>query len=591
VAPNPLALHGTLEAAFNTFLENVQAAIERLVPGDHALAIAECGECHSVLSLTAAPEKAAGLPNYEPFMEPIAQAASDGLAGGPAECIHCGAPIRPASLNAFYLARVAPLCASALIARALWHGAGWLTMRYYTFTPPGSWVDHGEGPSSEVIYASWARAPHAAIAAISAYRASKKSGTPSWRWVTPDHAFSAFDGGQSARPQMAKIEQMATTKGLSPPFEYRIYGDGRLPPFFADHGLDGAVRRLLGARAPTLVSVHSIPAMRAVVSRWTKATGGAVTLTADGKLLVGPSSGADLWSLSDLSAICSDEGTTLDDAIYARGAGLLDVRLPEGPRAPSSSMPPTPVARAKPAPFTPTAPSSGAGATAAMVGASTQVLPPPPVRPPRPVAPPRPSTFRSQLTCRTCGRPEILVRRVCDRSRLISEGANQLVVFEKKLNSVVVLMTTCGEHLTIVKPSDLAAWGLSIDGASMEARRMLPSDHVVVWRRISHDLTGQHAVVLAGHNAASITSDNLWIEAAIQATFVALPYEVKVECAGENVVAIYHPGRTDVAAVIKQMRALSKSWGLYEPIIPFTFTKKIQRSSYAAGGVFIQGDA
>jgi hypothetical protein len=194
------------------------------------------------------------------------------------------------------------------------------------------------------------------------------------------------------------------------------------------------------------------------------------------------------------------------------------------------------------------------------------------------------------MTCRSCARPAFLVRRLYDPNRLTELYRPLPVYVEKKLNSAIVLMLSCGEHLSPATADDLAAWGFTADVAISEASARLHQDRLTVWRRVAVGKNGAITLGFAGAFAASIMTDTRWVESAIRASGVALPPMVRVRSNGENVVTIRALRAIEEHSVPKELRRATKAWGLPEPLISQNVERKMERAAKAEGGFVIRGD-
>ena len=160
----------------------------------------------------------------------------------------------------------------------------------------------------------------------------------------------------------------------------------------------------------------------------------------------------------------------------------------------------------------------------------------------------------------------------------------------KTFTIYTVLMVSCGQHVNPLGTADLTARGINPDYAAGEAARSLPYDSLKVRRRVGADKKGGPVVGLVGPFASSIITDPLWVENALRATGVDIQGTLKVECVGENCISFRRKEAITDNHMCRDLREVSKGWGLPEPRIGLTLTKEFGRSLHGAGAVRIEGE-
>ncbi len=570
------------EPVFTDFERTIGRAAAMVEPGDYVLVLGECSSCSSAVFQTAAPDLSDKQVAYDVFPEASARELQEELQASPPVCPSCQTPMGPPSLRNLHIARVAPLRADVLWLNFAWADGGWNAPEYLLFSPPDGWLSLGENPASESVFDAWGRAAHTVLAGISAYRGAMEGEQLAVRGVTQESALIAFDG--RTPPKNEKILSAMNERGVPPPYLQETWSGGMVPDFLEHHGVDDAVRRMLGARTVGLALVVSEPALRTRLAEWGRATSGAVSIDLQGRIALRKSVGSERTSLARVIDLLTKEGVAPDDVVYSLGIREVPVTAPERKTHGLAQRHTQPLAaiplRSPPHPAleppTPTPPVVASGTPRAL--------------PPAAPAAHGPTPATGQVRpCISCGRETHFVRRIFDTSRLDALYKPRPVLFERKLSYSTALMMTCGEHLRPVSEPDLEQWGITEAIALSAVHKWMPTDELTAFRRVHFTKKHQPIVGLVGAFISSVAAHDLWLEQALRATMVNVGNPVKVECVGENVITFRPIKQADLEKVGRDLRRHAKSWGLPEPIIPFSLTKKFVRPPTAIGRIVIKG--
>lgn len=163
-------------------------------------------------------------------------------------------------------------------------------------------------------------------------------------------------------------------------------------------------------------------------------------------------------------------------------------------------------------------------------------------------------------------------------------------VVEKKIGVAIAILSRCAQHLLPVTEVELMRWGLTPAIAENTVAADLARDSLSVRRRVRSKGDGSLIVGFAGPLAASIATDDRWIEAALRSAAVPLSGFLQVDCLGENVVVVREKDDSLPGHTAKELRAITKAWGLPEPRIAFNYSKTTTRVAYGVGGIAMEGD-